>query len=544
MKPLLTPLVCALALCASAAEPTQPRLYIPVKWCSLGTSITWYNSHVSSAFTKGYQTRVMEKLKFSSFVNRGVNGGCVNSAIGSVVPAGLYTIEHGINDWGHCVKPGTLDDYTNDTGTGTFAGGYRKVIDAVRKANPEAKIVLCTPRKGYGFGDYLPAASDLQKAGGYFLKDYVDVVRAIAQKENFPVADFFANCGENDELLSLSIDKALHPNDAGYQRMADELVSVLLKVFPEAQPVKVGAAAFTDDGTPKTITFDGLLSPEPQIVASGIKVANVTVEKAQMGGGWIPGSPFDSDVRILKRNAETGAFTCQIQVRPADNCTRVVCLEFSQDEADVMARVVWSRYSWDWPVGVDFAQDGYSGNVATAASLTDPGYVVNQLTLGFNKPDAPAATAPGYNLQRLPPKDDGSAKPGELTYVGNLSQIPVVVLKGVALKDVAVSSAQMGGSWIPGSPYEASVHHVKVNEADGILTAQLQIRPPDNCTRCVCVEFVQHDVGVGARILWARYSNDWPVGSDFEKPGYGGAPIAPSPTSTGYGISSLTFTKK
>lgn len=543
-KRLVVGAVCVLGLGVSVLAEGPARVYVPEKWCSLGTSITWYNSHVAPSFTKGYQTRVLERIKFKGFVNRGVNGGCVSSAIGSVVPADVYTVEHGINDWGHCVKPGTLADYEGDTGTGTFAGGYRKVIDAIRKANPKAKIVLCTPRKGYGFGDYLPAASDLQKPGGYFLKDYADVVRAIAAKEAFPVADFFANCGENDELKGLSIDVALHPNDAGYQRMADELLRVLLSLYPGAKPVVVGPAAFTDDGKPKTVVHEGCIGNEPQVVLSGIKVANVTVEGAKMGGGWIPGGPFASSVRILKRDAATGTFTCQIQVRPEDNATRVVCLEFSQDDADVVARVVWSRYSWNWPVGVDFAQEGHSGNVGTAASLTDPGYVVSELTLGLNKADSAEAVAPGYDLKRLPPKDTGLAKEGSLTFVGNLEQQPVVVLKGVALKDVAVKSAQMVGAWIPGSPFEATPHHVKYDEAEGVLVVQLQVRPADNCTRCVCVELVQHDEGVGARILWARYSFDWPVGSDFEKEGYGGAPIAPSPTMVGYGINTLEFETK
>ena len=37
------------------------------RWCSLGTSITWYNDNVSfagGAFTRGYQDRVMDRLHF------------------------------------------------------------------------------------------------------------------------------------------------------------------------------------------------------------------------------------------------------------------------------------------------------------------------------------------------------------------------------------------------------------------------------------------------------------------------------------------------
>lgn len=218
----------ALIGCESIWGPSLPA-EVDAKWCSIGTSITWYNSH-PNRFKEGYQTRVLKQLKFREFVNVGVNGGCVSSAPGSVVPADVYTIEHGINDWGHSVKVGTIDDYVNNTSNGTFAATYRKLIDRIREVSPSAKIVLCTPRKAYGFGTYLPASSSEPKKGIY-LAEYAEVVRAIAAREGFPVADFYARCGENDELESLSIDKALHPNDAGFERMAQELVPALVEAL-------------------------------------------------------------------------------------------------------------------------------------------------------------------------------------------------------------------------------------------------------------------------------------------------------------------------
>lgn len=222
--------ICAAALCGCTSffGPSLPA-DVDAKWCSIGTSITWYNSH-PNRFKEGYQTRVLKKLKFREFANVGVNGGCVSSAPKSVVPADVYTIEHGVNDWGHSVKPGTIDDYANDTANGTFAATYRKLIDRIREVNPKAKVVLCTPRKAYGFGSYLPKAGGEPK-NGIYLEEYAKVVREIAAREGFPVADFYANCGENEELPSLSIDVALHPNDAGYERMADELVSALVEAI-------------------------------------------------------------------------------------------------------------------------------------------------------------------------------------------------------------------------------------------------------------------------------------------------------------------------
>ena len=375
---------CAMVSCSMAVEVDKPHVTtkraVPLTWCSLGTSISWYNNHVAPSFTKGYQTRVMEKIKFAGFVNRGVNAGCVNSAIGSVVQAGFYTIEHGVNDWGNRVKPGTIADYEKNTGTGTFAGGYRKVIDAIRAVSPEAKIVLCTPRKAYGFGNYLPATCEGQKDGGYYLKDYVEIVRAIAAKEGFIVADFYANCGEQDELASLSIDKALHPNDAGYQKMADELVKAILKQFPDAEEVKAGPVAFSGDGKSKSVNYEECLTADSQVVLLGADIDKVKVDSAMMCGAWIPGSPFESSVHFVKRDPAAEKVTCQIQVRPPDNCTRCVCVEFAQQGHDVSAKVLWARYSWDGPVGTDFEAPGYSGTAPIATSTGAIGYGISSLT--------------------------------------------------------------------------------------------------------------------------------------------------------------------
>lgn len=204
----------------------------PVKghWLSLGTSISWYNSNVSSAFTKGYQTRVLEKLHFDKFTNNGINASCLSSAKNYVIKADYYTIEHGINDWGNSVPVGTIDDYINNTKNGTFAASYRELIDKIYATNPKAMIILCTPRKAYGFGSYLPAHWYDAK-NGIYLKDYAEIVRQIAEYESLPVADFFRYCGNQRNLAQLSIDVALHPNDNGYQLMANVLVEAFKQVL-------------------------------------------------------------------------------------------------------------------------------------------------------------------------------------------------------------------------------------------------------------------------------------------------------------------------
>ncbi len=206
--------------------------FINARWCSLGTSISWLNDNTANyPITKGYQTRVLEKLGFVHFTNKAVNGGRIESARAAVVLADYYTIEHGINDWGN-TPVGTMDDYINNRNNGTFAAYYRQVINQIFTRNPRAKVVLCTPRKAYGFNGYLPEHWYDPK-NGIYLKEYADLVKQIAAYESFPIADFFEECGGQRQLKYLSYDEALHPNDAGFQMMANVLIQALEKVITE-----------------------------------------------------------------------------------------------------------------------------------------------------------------------------------------------------------------------------------------------------------------------------------------------------------------------
>ena len=219
----------------AAAASEAPR-QINGRWCSLGTSISWLNDntedYVGRGLTKGYQTRVMEKFAFKKFYNKAVNGGTLSSAIAAVSLADYYTIEHGINDWGHSTPVGTIEDYIRDTKNGTFAATYRQVIDKIFQRNKKARVILCTPRKAYGFGGYLPDHW-YDPLNGIYLEEYANIIRQIAAYESFPVADFFAEAGGQRQLDYWSYDTALHPNDEGMQIMANILIQAFEKILQE-----------------------------------------------------------------------------------------------------------------------------------------------------------------------------------------------------------------------------------------------------------------------------------------------------------------------
>lgn len=209
-------------------------------WESLGTSITWYNDNVEvsqGCFQKGYQTQLKEKyLAFDGFVNGGINGGRVGDGRKTLVYADFYTIEYGINDWGKGTPLGRFEDYVNNTDNGTFAANYRLLIDSIRSINPAAKVILCTPRKSFGFNGYLPEKwNEIHK--GTYLLEFVEMIFDIAEYEGFVVADFFHECGTQENLVSLSIEEckgqtgALHPNDEGFALMAKTLYHAFMKLL-------------------------------------------------------------------------------------------------------------------------------------------------------------------------------------------------------------------------------------------------------------------------------------------------------------------------
>ncbi|MCC8426936.1 SGNH/GDSL hydrolase family protein [Mucilaginibacter sp. UR6-11] len=195
-------IICALALIFSSFTTQQP-----VTWVALGDSITYLNDHLNETGnrdTKGYMTRVTEKLPHITYVNQGHNGW---TAVGiaqnieklSLTRADVYTVFLGTNDWWGGVHLGTLKDYTDNTGTGTTYGAFRIIIDKLRSLNSNAKIILITPmqrsdfvyiadKRNNAFGSY-------KEKNGQSLAQFVDAVNNIGRLEHFEVADLYNKSG-------------------------------------------------------------------------------------------------------------------------------------------------------------------------------------------------------------------------------------------------------------------------------------------------------------------------------------------------------------
>src|SRR5215210_4083314 len=128
-------------------------------WVAIGDSITYLNEHkdeTGNRISKGYMTRVVEKLSNIRYINQGHNGwtsGGIANEIEKLglVKADIYSVFLGTNDWWGGRPLGTFNDYKNNSGNNTVYGSFRIIVNKLRRLNPAAKIILITPMQRSDF---------------------------------------------------------------------------------------------------------------------------------------------------------------------------------------------------------------------------------------------------------------------------------------------------------------------------------------------------------------------------------------------------------
>jgi lysophospholipase L1-like esterase len=174
---------------------------------AIGDSITYLNDHTNETgnrVKKGYLTRVTEKLSNVHYINQGHNGWTsvrIATEIENlgIVKADVYSIFLGTNDWWGGKPIGTLNDYNNNTGTGTIYGSFRIIINKLRSLNNEAKIILITPLQRSDFvyiNDFKNNAFGSYKAkNNQSLSQVAEAIGQIANHEHFTLIDLYNKSG-------------------------------------------------------------------------------------------------------------------------------------------------------------------------------------------------------------------------------------------------------------------------------------------------------------------------------------------------------------
>ena len=136
----------------------------------------------------------------------------------------IVVVFGGTNDFGHGdAAIGSPDDRTPDTFYGALHTLYRSLLERL----PKAKIVVLTPlhraTEENPCGDNKPAPVAT-------LKEYVDIIRSVAEIYSLPVLDLFASSGLQprvDIINKTFFADGLHPNDAGHAVVAEKIESFL-----------------------------------------------------------------------------------------------------------------------------------------------------------------------------------------------------------------------------------------------------------------------------------------------------------------------------
>lgn len=268
-------LLFAMVCCVASFTP-KPKV-----WVAIGDSITYLNEHpneTGNRITKGYMTRVAEKIPGLEYINQGHNGwtsGGIAKEIETlgIVKADVYSVFLGTNDWWQGRPLGSLTDYTNNTGNNTVYGSFRIIMNKLRSLNKQAKIILITPMQRVHFvyinNSKNNAWGSYKDKNGQSLEQFANAVKAIADYEHTELVDLYHKKGmdmkqlvkyerlkdpatgayknypypdytnipfnpETDEYpypvdaIDMTYD-GLHPSDKGYAMIADLLVEIMKK---------------------------------------------------------------------------------------------------------------------------------------------------------------------------------------------------------------------------------------------------------------------------------------------------------------------------
>jgi lysophospholipase L1-like esterase len=232
-----------------------------ITWVAIGDSITYLNEHTNETgnrVTKGYMTRVVEKLPNMHYINQGHNGwtsGGIAKEIETlgIVKADVYSVFLGTNDWWAGRPVGAFADYLNNTGNTTVYGSFRIIINKLRSLNKDARIILITPMQRVDFvyiNDMKNNAwGSYKDKNGQSLAAFAKAIKAIAVYEHFDLIDLY-------HKKSMDLKKLVN-----YKRLKDPKTG-MYKNYPYPKFINIPFNPATDEYPypigAMNITFDGL----------------------------------------------------------------------------------------------------------------------------------------------------------------------------------------------------------------------------------------------------------------------------------------------
>ena len=141
--------------------------------------------------------------------------------------ADVVVVFGGTNDYGHGdAEMGNFSDRT----PGSFYGACHYLFSGLIKKYIGKTIVIMTPLHRIG-ETKIPEGKENGNFG--ILKDYVNIIREVAEYYSLPVLDLFATSGLQPEIKEIQenyIPDGLHPNDKGNEIIAERLGAFLKNI--------------------------------------------------------------------------------------------------------------------------------------------------------------------------------------------------------------------------------------------------------------------------------------------------------------------------
>lgn len=136
----------------------------------------------------------------------------------------IVLMQQGINDYHAGVSIENPEDPYDEY---TFLGALRSSVRALRKANPEMRIVLVTPL--YTWYNSLGQTCEEADQGGGILEEYVEAEIRAAQELDIEVIDMYHDFTPHEkwEDQELYMRDGIHLNVKGRNRMAQEIAAYL-----------------------------------------------------------------------------------------------------------------------------------------------------------------------------------------------------------------------------------------------------------------------------------------------------------------------------
>ncbi|MBR4073475.1 MAG: SGNH/GDSL hydrolase family protein [Clostridia bacterium] len=138
--------------------------------------------------------------------------------------ADMIFVFGGTNDFGHGdAAIGTPDDRTEET----FYGAFHCLCTKLIEKYPTSKIIILTPL--HRLNEDSPTG-DAKLAPVGVLKDYVNIIREVAEYYSLPVLDLYATSGMQPKIpviQQMYMPDGLHPSDAGYELLADQIAAYI-----------------------------------------------------------------------------------------------------------------------------------------------------------------------------------------------------------------------------------------------------------------------------------------------------------------------------